>query len=582
MYRRKSLSYIAGLIAFLVFNTAAFAQHLPEIQAAIKAKGLRWIAGETSVSILPDHEKRMRLGLIDHEPTGREEVLILGSNPPPAGDIDWRTYVTPVRDQGNCGSCWAFATTAALESYILMRDGLVDNYDRAEQILLSCGSAGSCNGGYIDRASNFIRDTGLPDESYFSYSATDKLCSDAGTEWPGFTDSIASWSYVTTGSPSLTAIKNALYSYGPLVTTMQVYDDFFSYSGGVYEYAYGSLAGGHAILIVGYKDDTNYGGGGYFIVKNSWGDWAEAGYFRIAYSQLGSPVYFGRYTIVYPQPVAVPATPSGLTASAVSSSQINLAWIDNSNNEDGFKIERCTGSMAGCSSFSQIATVGAGVWTYSDIGLAGSTTYTYRVRAYNTGGNSVYSNTAEATTFTPIPPGNPSGLSATAVSNSQINLNWTDGSNNETGFRIERCTGISCSSFLQIATVGANVTSYSNTGLTANTGYTYRVRAYVSGANSAYTNSASAATFCSCTISPVSKNFSSSGGSATVKVTAGCSWAATSNAPSFITITSQGSRSFSYSVAPNTGAIRTGSITVGGTNTKTLTHNVTQSAKGKR
>jgi len=79
----------------------------------------------------------------------------------------------------------------------------------------------------------------------------------------------------------------------------------------------------------------------------------------------------------------------------VSSSQINLSWTDNSNNETGFKVER---SKNNSHSFSQIATVGANVATYSDTGLSRASTYYYRVRAYNAGGNSAYSNIASATT----------------------------------------------------------------------------------------------------------------------------------------------------------------------------------------
>jgi len=77
-------------------------------------------------------------------------------------------------------------------------------------------------------------------------------------------------------------------------------------------------------------------------------------------------------------------------------SQIILTWTDNANNENGFEIERCSGST--CTNFAQIATVGATVQTYSDTGLSRSTTYRYRVRAYNTAGNSSYSNIASATT----------------------------------------------------------------------------------------------------------------------------------------------------------------------------------------
>jgi hypothetical protein len=97
-----------------------------------------------------------------------------------------------------------------------------------------------------------------------------------------------------------------------------------------------------------------------------------------------------------PPPAEAPAAPSNLTATAASSSAINLAWTDNSDNEDGFRIERCQGS--GCSSFAQIATVGANVTSFQNTGLSAGTSYSYRVRAYNAGGNSAYSNTASATT----------------------------------------------------------------------------------------------------------------------------------------------------------------------------------------
>jgi len=83
-------------------------------------------------------------------------------------------------------------------------------------------------------------------------------------------------------------------------------------------------------------------------------------------------------------------------ARAVIGSSLGLAWTDNTNNEDGFKIERCTGSA--CTVFAQIATVGLNVTTYTNTGLRRGTTYRYRVRAYNASGNSDYSNIAVATT----------------------------------------------------------------------------------------------------------------------------------------------------------------------------------------
>ena len=102
--------------------------------------------------------------------------------------------------------------------------------------------------------------------------------------------------------------------------------------------------------------------------------------------------------------------------------------------------------------------------------------------------------TTTITVNVPPPPNAPSGLSAAAASCSQINLSWTDNSSDETGFRIERCSGSGCSSFSEITTVGASVTLYSNTSLSASTNYSYRVRAYNVNGNSGYSNTASAAT----------------------------------------------------------------------------------------
>jgi hypothetical protein len=93
------------------------------------------------------------------------------------------------------------------------------------------------------------------------------------------------------------------------------------------------------------------------------------------------------------------------------------------------------------------------------------------------------------------PPAAPTNLAAIPVSSSQVNLTWTDSDATEQGFKIERCTGAGCSDFAQIATVGTNVTNYSNTGLTAATSYSYRVRAYNAVGDSEYSNTASAVTF---------------------------------------------------------------------------------------
>jgi hypothetical protein len=99
--------------------------------------------------------------------------------------------------------------------------------------------------------------------------------------------------------------------------------------------------------------------------------------------------------VQFPPP---PSAPSGLTATAVSPTQINLAWTDNSTDESGFKIERCIVKGKTCN-FVEIAQTGANVVAFSNTGLTKNTKYSYRVRAFNGGGDSAYSNTAPATTL---------------------------------------------------------------------------------------------------------------------------------------------------------------------------------------
>lgn len=182
------------------------------------------------------------------------------------------------------------------------------------------------------------------------------------------------------------------------------------------------------------------------------------------------------------------ARPSALSAAAAAYNQINLAWTDNADNEEGFKIER---SLSATSGFEQIAAVAANASSYQDNSLQGNTTYHYRVRAYAGSDNSAFSNTASATTPTE-PINTPAALTANVIG-STIQLSWADNADNETSYRVERSTSES-SGFGQIASLEANANSYTeNLSVTSNTTYFYRVRAAIGTNNfSAYSNTASA------------------------------------------------------------------------------------------
>ena len=166
-----------------------------------------------------------------------------------------------------------------------------------------------------------------------------------------------------------------------------------------------------------------------------------------------------------------PTVPAGLSGQAISSSQINLSWTASTDNigVTGYRIYR-NGALIGTST----------ITSYSNTGLSASTTYTYTVSAYDAAGNaSSQSASASATTLNSgdtQSPTVPAGLSAQAISSSQINLSWTASTDNVgvTGYRIYR----------NGALIGTSaITSYSNTGLSASTTYTYAVSAYDAAGN---------------------------------------------------------------------------------------------------
>jgi hypothetical protein len=190
-------------------------------------------------------------------------------------------------------------------------------------------------------------------------------------------------------------------------------------------------------------------------------------------------------------PVNYVAAPSNLTASAVGTSQINLAWTNNATNATDVLVEQSTDNGK---TFTPIADLPPGSTSYAiTSGLAQGTTYTFRVRAFNAsaGAYSDYSNQAGAK-LTQTVPAAPSNFTAAAVATSRIHLSWTDNSNNETGFAIERATYNSKNGKLggwsQIATVGANVTAYDDTGVASSGSYAYRIRSFNSAGDSAYVN----------------------------------------------------------------------------------------------
>ncbi|GEM_PF-3420218 len=198
--------------------------------------------------------------------------------------------------------------------------------------------------------------------------------------------------------------------------------------------------------------------------------------FRVCtYNEMGYSEYANIATAIPGTNRIPPLSPSDLTASAASATQVELAWTDNAYNETGYLVERAPTATG---VFSIVARLEGQSTSFHDRYLQPTIAYSYRVRAYNSADSSSYSNTAEATT--PAGSGSPTApndFRAYVKSPTQVWLYWADNATNEEGYIIERSPGAT-TNFTVIATVAANETTYRVGGLTPTTSYSFRVRAY--------------------------------------------------------------------------------------------------------
>ena len=275
------------------------------IRSMIKEKRLSWLAGETSLSRLSTPEKLKHLGLVVPEDEkkkiqelmAREKAQTLEQAPVfiYPGEWDWRqvsgkNWTTPIRNQQQCGSCVAFATVALIESNLEIfrrNPDLNPNLSEADLFFQGCGNC--CDRGwYFTSALRYAQQSGIPDEGCFPYdSDQSRSCPDRANRIV----KIDSWKTL----PGASQAKEWLVTRGPLMTGMNVYEDFYYYNGGVYREAYGGYVGDHAVCIVGYNDAQ-----GYWICKNSWSTgWGDNGWFKIGYGECGMGSSFAFYAVQF-------------------------------------------------------------------------------------------------------------------------------------------------------------------------------------------------------------------------------------------------------------------------------------------
>jgi cathepsin L len=245
-----------------------------------KAGEESWVAGVNHLADFTDEEFSSYRAKI-YDPSNHPTVKLTSKSAGPNPDsIDWRTknVVSAVKNQGGCGSCWAFSATETVESHYAIASGKLltlapQTYVNCVKNPLECGGTGGCEGATMELAFNLTRDQGIALESDLPYRGTDETCSK-------YKPAVKVSGYVKNPTNDAAALETAVAQKGPQAITVAA-GSWQLYMGGIFKSCSRTgIFGGdntmdHGVQLVGYTKD-------YWLVRNSWGaGWGEKGYIRL-------------------------------------------------------------------------------------------------------------------------------------------------------------------------------------------------------------------------------------------------------------------------------------------------------------
>lgn len=259
---------------------------------AIKAKTSLWQPHETESNPLNKYTHEQLLAMLG--------TYIVPSNKQyPGSDVTdvptnfdarekWGKSVHDIRDQQQCGSCWAFGASEAFSDRFAIASNGKINVVLSPEDLVSCDTNDyGCNGGYMDMAWEYLNDHGIVSDSCFPYQAGSGFapaCADKCADGSAFTKFKCVNGSIRQ-SQGADQIASEIFTNGPVEAAFTVYEDFFSYSSGVYHHVSGGVAGGHAIKLLGFGEEN---GTKYWLAANSWGTgWGMQGFFKIQQGDCG-------------------------------------------------------------------------------------------------------------------------------------------------------------------------------------------------------------------------------------------------------------------------------------------------------